>query len=58
VERARIALIPNGAGLGAAMFLQEEGARVGEALAERAQHVELDLDPEFNSRYVESMGLE
>jgi uncharacterized 2Fe-2S/4Fe-4S cluster protein (DUF4445 family) len=58
VDRARIELLPNGAGLGAALFLQEEQARAGAALAERAQHVELDLDPEFNTRYVEAMGLE
>jgi uncharacterized 2Fe-2S/4Fe-4S cluster protein (DUF4445 family) len=58
VDPAQVELIPNGAGLGAAMFLGAAGAEVGAALAARAQHVELDLDPEFNLRYVEAMGLE
>jgi uncharacterized 2Fe-2S/4Fe-4S cluster protein (DUF4445 family) len=58
VDRGLIELVPNGAGLGAAMFLREAGARIGEGLAARAGHVELDLEPEFNMRFVESMGLE
>jgi uncharacterized 2Fe-2S/4Fe-4S cluster protein (DUF4445 family) len=58
VDRARVELIPNGAGLGAAMFLRDEGFKIGEALAARAAHVELDLEPEFNMRFVECMGLE
>ncbi|HLF00669.1 MAG TPA: ASKHA domain-containing protein, partial [Anaerolineales bacterium] len=58
VDRSRIELIPNGAGLGAAMFLRDEGFKVGEELATRAAHIELDLEPEFNMRFVESMGLE
>ncbi|OGN98675.1 MAG: hypothetical protein A2Z71_11270 [Chloroflexi bacterium RBG_13_50_21] len=58
VDRARIKLSPNGAGLGAAMFLRDESLRIGEELAARTAHVELDLEPEFNLRFVESMGLE
>ncbi len=58
VDRERIELIANGAGLGAAMFLRDEGLKRGEELAARAHHVELDLDPEFNMRFVEAMGLE
>ena len=58
VDPSRIELTPNGAGLGAAMFLRDEGLRVGEELAARTAHVELDLEPEFNMRFVESMGLE
>lgn len=58
VDRTRIELAPNGAGLGAAMFLMDEGLRLGEELAARTAHVELDRDPEFNTRFVESMGLE
>jgi uncharacterized 2Fe-2S/4Fe-4S cluster protein (DUF4445 family) len=54
----RVALVPNGAGLGAAMFLNEQGFQRGATLAARAKHVELDLDPEFNARFVECMGLE
>lgn len=58
VDCTRIELAANGAGLGAAMFLRDEGLRIGEELAARTAHVELDLDPEFNTRFVESMGLE
>jgi len=58
VDRSRVELIANGAGLGAAMFLRDDGFKIGEALAERTAHVELDLEPEFNMRFVECMGLE
>lgn len=58
VAREKISLIANGAGLGAALFLNEDGFARGEKLAAKAKHVELDLEPEFNSRFVESMGLE
>ncbi len=57
VDRERIELLPNGAGLGAAMFLQNGGFAMGEELAQRANHVELDLDPAFNTRFIEAMGL-
>ncbi len=57
VARERIELIPNGAGLGAALFLQDAGFQLAERLATRAQHVELDLDPEFNRRFVEASSL-
>jgi uncharacterized 2Fe-2S/4Fe-4S cluster protein (DUF4445 family) len=58
VDAARLRLVPNGAGLGAALFLRDEGFRLGEALAARARHLELDQDPEFNARFVEAMQLE
>lgn len=58
VARERVARVANGAGLGAALFLNDPGFERGQALAARAKHVELDLDPEFNRRFVESMGLE
>lgn len=58
VPRERVELIANGAGLGAALFLSDEGFQRGIELAQRAQHVELDLEPEFNRRFVEAMGLE
>jgi len=57
VDRSRIELIPNGAGLGAALFLRDDGFAIGEDLATRAQHIELDLDPAFNTRFVEAMEL-
>ncbi len=49
--------IANGAGFGAAMFLTEQGFARGEAIAEHAVQVDLDLAPEFNTRYVQSMAL-
>lgn len=58
VEPEKIELVANGAGLGAALFLRDEGFRRGDELARRAKHVELDLDPEFNTRFVEAMALE
>jgi uncharacterized 2Fe-2S/4Fe-4S cluster protein (DUF4445 family) len=58
VDRARLELVPNGAGLGAALFLQDDGFRRGEALAARASHVELDEDPDFNERFVQALPLE
>lgn len=49
--------IANGAGLGAAMFLSDEGFALGEALAADAEQIDLDLDPDFNMRFVSSMAL-
>ncbi|HEY83835.1 MAG TPA: DUF4445 domain-containing protein [Chloroflexi bacterium] len=48
---------PNGAGLGAAIFLSDEGFALAESLAARAEQVELDLDADFNMRYVEALSL-
>jgi uncharacterized 2Fe-2S/4Fe-4S cluster protein (DUF4445 family) len=52
-----IRTVANGAGLGAAMFLTEEGFALGERLAAHAEQVELDQDAEFNDLYVRSMSL-
>ncbi|MFW6069500.1 MAG: ASKHA domain-containing protein [bacterium] len=57
VPRAVVETVANGAGLGAAMLLSEQGFARGEALAARAEQVDLDLDPDFNMRYVQSMSL-
>jgi len=53
----RVETIPNGAGLGAAMFLSESGFELGERLAEQAQQVDLDKDTDFISRYIGAMAL-
>jgi uncharacterized 2Fe-2S/4Fe-4S cluster protein (DUF4445 family) len=45
----------NGAGFGAAMFLSEDGFALGEKLANKAEQVELDQDPDFVMLYVASM---
>ncbi len=47
----------NGAGLGAALFLDEDEFARGERIAAVAEQVDLDLDPEFNRRYIESLDL-
>jgi uncharacterized 2Fe-2S/4Fe-4S cluster protein (DUF4445 family) len=57
VDPARVETIANGAGLGAAMFLSDEGFALGEELARRAGQVDLDQDPLFISRYVGAMAL-
>jgi uncharacterized 2Fe-2S/4Fe-4S cluster protein (DUF4445 family) len=57
VRRETVESIPNGAGLGAAIFLSDEGFALGERLATRAEQIDLDLDPDFNVRYVNAMAL-
>ena len=57
VDRARVKPIANGAGLGAAMFLTDEGFALGERLAARAEQVNLDEDPNFDRHYVAAMTL-
>lgn len=47
----------NGAGFGAALFLDEEEFARGERIAAAAEQVDLDLDADFNTRYIESMAL-
>jgi uncharacterized 2Fe-2S/4Fe-4S cluster protein (DUF4445 family) len=57
VPRAVVQTEANGAGLGAALFLSDEGLARAEAIAARAEQIDLDLDPEFNMRYVAAMSL-
>jgi uncharacterized 2Fe-2S/4Fe-4S cluster protein (DUF4445 family) len=57
VGRDVVETIANGAGLGAAMFLSDEGFTLAEALATHAEQIDLDLDPNFNMRYVSAMAL-
>ena len=47
----------NGAGFGAALFLDDEQFARGEQIAAHAEQIDLDLDAAFNQRYVESMQL-
>ena len=47
----------NGAGLGAALFLDDEEFARGERIAALAQQIDLDLDADFNMRYIEAMEL-
>jgi len=50
--------VPNGAGMGAAMFLSDEGFALSEKLARDAQQVDLEKDPMFIYRYIQSMSLD
>jgi uncharacterized 2Fe-2S/4Fe-4S cluster protein (DUF4445 family) len=47
----------NGAGFGAALFLNEEEFARGERLATAARQVDLDMAPDFMGRYLESLVL-
>ncbi|MGD2027649.1 MAG: ASKHA domain-containing protein, partial [Anaerolineales bacterium] len=51
----RVETVANGAGLGAAKFLTEEGFQLGEKLAQKAKQIDLDQNPNFVMIYVESM---
>jgi len=48
---------PNGAGLGAALFLDEEEFARGERIAIEAEQVDLDLDADFNMRYIQAIEM-
>jgi uncharacterized 2Fe-2S/4Fe-4S cluster protein (DUF4445 family) len=58
VPRAVIETSANGAGLGAALMLDEAEFARGERLAALAEQVELDLDPAFDRLFIRSMKLE
>ena len=50
--------IPNGAGLGAASFLSDEGFARAIRIAEKAERIDLDIDSEFIDCYVQGMTLD
>jgi uncharacterized 2Fe-2S/4Fe-4S cluster protein (DUF4445 family) len=53
-----VQMTPNGAGLGAALFLSDEGLARGEQLAAKAEQIDLEKLPEFTDQYVAMMGLD
>jgi uncharacterized 2Fe-2S/4Fe-4S cluster protein (DUF4445 family) len=57
VRRECVEMIANGAGLGAALFLSDEGFVLGESLAARAKQVDLDQDADFLHHYITAMAL-
>ncbi|MGE5601473.1 MAG: ASKHA domain-containing protein [Nitrososphaerales archaeon] len=57
VPREVIETSVNGAGLGAAVMLDDAEFARGERIAAAAEQVELDLDPGFDRRFVRSMAL-
>jgi len=58
VRREVVETIPNGAGLGAAMFLSDDGFAWGERLAARAEQIDLDQDADFMHQYIQAMALD
>jgi uncharacterized 2Fe-2S/4Fe-4S cluster protein (DUF4445 family) len=58
VPRSAVETIPNGAGLGAAMFLSDDGFAWGERLAARTEQVNLDQDAGFMQQYIQAMTLD
>jgi uncharacterized 2Fe-2S/4Fe-4S cluster protein (DUF4445 family) len=57
VELKIVETSANGAGFGAALFLDDDEFARGERIASLAEQVDLDLDADFNMRYVEAMEL-
>lgn len=56
--RERVEAIPNGAGLGAALFLTDEGFARAEKIAARAEQIELDQNPNFINLYIDALALD
>jgi uncharacterized 2Fe-2S/4Fe-4S cluster protein (DUF4445 family) len=57
VRREVVETVPNGAGLGAAMMLSDEGFELGERLASYAEQIDLDQDANFYPLYIGAMRL-
>jgi uncharacterized 2Fe-2S/4Fe-4S cluster protein (DUF4445 family) len=57
VSREVVETVPNGAGLGAAILLSDEGFELGERLASRAEQIDLDQDANFYPLYIGAMTL-
>ncbi|MEA3341304.1 MAG: ASKHA domain-containing protein, partial [Chloroflexota bacterium] len=47
----------NGAGFGAALFLNDDEFARGERIAAMAEQVDLDMDADFNKRYIDALSL-
>ncbi len=58
VNPAVVETLDNGAGFGAALFLNDSEFERGERIAARAEQIDLDLDADFNRRYVRAMNLQ
>jgi len=57
VRRERVETIANGAGLGAAIFLSDEGMAAAIELAQASEQIDLDQDPAFIPSYIQAMAL-
>ncbi|HBX70307.1 MAG TPA: hypothetical protein DEH25_13250 [Chloroflexi bacterium] len=56
VPPEKVQSIPNGAGMGAAIFLSEAGFALGEKLAREARQIDLDRDADFNRIFIEALA--
>jgi uncharacterized 2Fe-2S/4Fe-4S cluster protein (DUF4445 family) len=57
VNVGTVETVANGAGLGAAMFLGEEGFELGEKLAKQAEQIDLDANLDFQNQFVKALEL-
>jgi uncharacterized 2Fe-2S/4Fe-4S cluster protein (DUF4445 family) len=57
VDMEKVETSANGAGFGAALFLDDKEFARGERIAAQAEQIDLDLDADFNMRYIEAMDL-
>lgn len=57
VEPSIVETSANGAGFGAALLLDEEEFGRSVRIAALAEQINLDLEPDFNERYIEAMSL-
>jgi len=57
VDRGVVETIANGAGLGAALFLSDEGFALGERLAKKAEQIDLDANFDFQKQFVDALAL-
>ncbi len=52
-----VTTLPNGAGMGAAIFLLDDGFALGERLAARAEQIDLDQASNFHALFIEALRL-
>jgi len=57
VEKEKVKNIANGAGLGAAIFLSDEGFALGERLAKKAVQIDLEKENNFMALFIGAMTL-
>jgi uncharacterized 2Fe-2S/4Fe-4S cluster protein (DUF4445 family) len=53
----RVENIPNGAGLGAASFLSDDGFARATRIVQIAEQIDLDIDSEFIDRFIDRLAL-
>jgi uncharacterized 2Fe-2S/4Fe-4S cluster protein (DUF4445 family) len=56
VSHENVQSIPNGAGMGAAMFLSDEGFALGEKLARESRQIDLDQDADFHHIFIDALA--